>query len=267
MSPTRRWAATSRPVEIGSILLVLLGWQLISLRFPASQFPGLLELAGSVALVVTGGDRFDPLAHFGATVARVAVGFGLSFALATGWGVVMGLRQTIGEYLAGPLFVFLTIPSVVWAFVGVVWFGLTEFLVPVFVIVAIVFPYLTVTIWKGIESIDQRLLDMGRSVGASEPMLWRDLYLPHLRPYLFGAARVGIAVSWKVALVAEVFGTATGVGVVAKFHFEAFDTGMVIAWAIPIMALMYVVDWLVRRFERSTLRWRPDDARPMEVIG
>lgn len=256
-----------RPATVVSIVLLLVGWQLLSLWFPPTELPGLGDLAINLAVVVTGGDRFAPLPHYGATLARVGVGFVVALTLATLWGVGMGLRRGIGEFLAGPLFVLLTVPSVVWAFLGVVWFGLADFLVPVFVIVAIVFPYLTVTLWKGIRAIDGDLVDMGRAVGASPAMLWRHVYLPQLRPYLFGAARVGLAVSWKVALVAEVFGAASGVGVIVKYHFEAFDTGMVIAWALPVMVLIVGADRLVHRLERRLHRWQPDDSAPMEAIA
>ncbi len=250
--------ALPRPATVASVLVVLLGWQLFSLFFPAYRFPGLLTLAENVVAVLSGDTQFEPGTQFGATIGRVAVGFTLSLVLATVWGVVMGARSTLGEYLSGPLFVFLTVPSVVWAFVGVIWFGLTEFLVPVFVVVFVVFPYLTVLIWEGMDDLDESLVEMARAFGASEAAMWRHVYLPQLRPHLFGAARIGLALSWKLALVAEVFGSATGVGVAVKYHFETFENGMVIAWAIPMMVLIYGADRLLRRLELRLTRWQPD---------
>ena len=254
-------------IIIGSVILVALGWQLLALQFPPYEFPGLFELWHNVVLVLSGGDQFSPLSHYRATILRVAIGFSLAICIATAWGVAMGIRPTIGPYLAGPLFIALTVPSVVWAFLAIIWFGLTELLVPVFVIVAIVTPYLTVTMWKGIESIDHRTVAMARSFGATPLMRWRWIYLPHLSPYLIGAARVGLAVSWKVALVAEVFGSATGVGVVIKFHFESLDTGMVIAWALPIMILIYGVDRLFVYGGNRSKQWQASDDSPLKVIG
>lgn len=247
-----------RPATVVSVLSVLVGWQLLSLLFPAYRFPGLVALAGDLRLVVGGGTPFDPLVQFGATVARVLVGFAVSFFLATIWGIAMGSWTALRGYLAGPLFVLLTVPSVVWAFVGVIWFGLTEFLVPVFVVVLVVFPYLTVTIWEGMGDIDESLSEMARAFGASRRAVWRHVYLPQLRPYLFGVVRIGLAVSWKLCLVAEVFGSATGVGVAVKYHFESFENGMVIAWAIPVMVLIYGADRLLRRLERYASRWQPE---------
>jgi NitT/TauT family transport system permease protein len=251
-------AVFPRPATVVSVIAVLCGWQLFSLFFPAYRFPGLGTLLGNLALVVAGETPFDPLVQFGATIARVLVGFTVSFLLALLWGVAMGSRSALRGYLSGPLFVLLTVPSVVWAFVGVIWFGLTEFLVPVFVVVLVVFPYLTVTIWEGMGDIDESLLEMARAFGASRGAIWRHVYIPQLRPYLFGVARIGLAISWKLCLVAEVFGSATGVGVAVKYHFESFENGMVIAWAIPVMVLIYGADRLLRRLERYASRWQPE---------
>jgi NitT/TauT family transport system permease protein len=253
-----RTITAPRPATVVSVLTVLAGWQLFSTFFSPYRFPGLWTLAGNVTTVLSGGTRFDPFTQFGATVARVAVGFGLSMMFSTIWGVAMGARSTLGEYLSGPLFVLLTVPSVVWAFVGIIWFGLTEFLVPVFVVTLVVFPYLTVVVWEGMGDVDESLVEMAEAFGASTAATWRYVYLPQLRPHLFGAARIGLAVSWKLALVAEVFGSATGVGVAVKHHFETFENGMVLAWAVPMMALIYGADRLLRRVERRAARWKSE---------
>jgi NitT/TauT family transport system permease protein len=241
-----------------SVLAVLAGWQLLSLAFPGYRFPGLARLAGNVASVLGGGGEFDPVVEYGATLARVAVGFAVSFLLAAAWGFAMGVRPGAEDYLGAPLFTLLTVPSVVWAFLGVLWFGLTEHLVPLFVVVLVVFPYLAVTLWEGVEAVDPDLLEMARAFDASTAETVRHVYLPQLLPTLFGAARLGLALAWKLALVAEVFGAATGVGVVVKYHFENFETGMVIAWAVPVMVLMFGIERLLRRAERRLGRWRPE---------
>jgi NitT/TauT family transport system permease protein len=254
------------PLSVASVLAVLAGWQLLSLAFPSYRFPGLVRLAANVAGVLSGAGEFDPLRHYGATLVRVAVGFVVSFALATVWGFAMAVRPAAEDYLGLPLFTLLTVPSVVWAFLGVLWFGLTDHLVPVFVVVLVVFPYMAVNLWEGVGAVDRRLVEMARAFDASTAETWRHVYLPGLLPTLFATTRLGLALAWKLSLVAEVFGAATGVGVVVKYHFENFDTGVVIAWAVPVMALMFGAEWLLRRAERRATRWRPDSGGRGEVV-
>ena len=250
-----------------SIAVFALVWQTIAAAFAPRQFPGIIALMENVWVVISGGDRFAPVVTYGTTITRVVTGFMISMVLATFWGVIMGVQQSMTDYLAGPLFVLLTVPSVVWAFVGVLWLGLTEFAVPVLVIVLIVFPYLTTIIWEGTRDLNEDLLKMATTYDARRSHIWRDIYLPHIKPVLFGAMRVGLAVSWKLALVAEVFGTATGVGVAVNYHFEAFDTGMVIAWAIPVMGVMIIADRLLRWSERQAAQKRGYDTETTNLIA
>ena len=257
--------AAPRPLSVASVLAVLAAWQLLSLAFPPYRFPGLVRLAENVVVVLSGTGEFDPLVQYGVTLGRVAVGFLLSFALAAAWGFAMGVSPAAEDYLGVPLFTLLTVPSVVWAFLGVLWFGLTDHLVPVFVVVLVVFPYLAVNLWEGIEAVDGRLVEMARAFDATTVETWRHVYLPQLLPTLFATTRLGLAIAWKLSLIAEVFGAPTGVGVVVKYHFENFDTGLVIAWAVPVMLLMFGVEWLLRRAERRATRWRPAAAVGREV--
>ena len=244
------------PWTVLAVVLAALAWELLALDLPSYRFPGLLALAGNVGVVLRGAGEFDPVPTIGATLARVGVGFGLSFLLALAWGTAMGLRTAAEDYLGLPLYALLTVPSVVWAFLGVLWFGLTEYLVPVFVVVLVVAPYLAVTVWNGVEAVDDDLVEMAQAFDASPAERLRHVYLPQVLPALLAAVRLGLAVAWKLALVAEVFGAATGVGVAVKYHFENFDTGMVIAWAVPVMALMVVVERLLRWAEARATRWR-----------
>jgi ABC-type nitrate/sulfonate/bicarbonate transport system, permease component len=108
---------------------------------------------------------------------------------------------------------------------------------------------------------------MATVYNARRSQVWRHIYLPHIRPVLFGAMRIGLAVSWKLALVAEVFGTATGVGVAVNYHFEAFDTGMMIAWAVPIIGAMLLADRLLRWSEHRAAQKRGYDTEMKNLIA
>jgi NitT/TauT family transport system permease protein len=248
-------ALVPRPWTVVAVVLAAVGWELLALQFPSYRFPGLGTLAGNVLIVLRGTGEFDPVPTIAATLAGVGTGFVLSFLLALAWGTAMALRTAAEDYLSLPLFALLTVPSVVWAFLGVIWFGLTEHLVPVFVIVLVVAPYLAVVVWNGVEAVDDDLVEMARAFDASGTAQLRHVYLPQVLPALLAAVRLGLAVAWKLALVAEVFGAATGVGVAVKYYFESFETGMVIAWAVPVMALMVGVEYLLRHAEARATRW------------
>lgn len=245
------------PVLLSGAVVVVL-WEALATQFTPSTFPGLVALAENVLVVVTNQGQYDFVDNAVISLVRITVGASISIALALCYGLAMGIRSDVEDYLSVPLFALLTFPSVFWAFLAVIWFGLHELLVPVFVIVVIVFPYLTTTIWEGTKDIDQDLLEMAHAFDADTLSIFRHVYLPHLQPYLYTSTRLGFALSWKLALVAEIFGTTSGIGVVVKNHFEAFQTDMVIAWAVPMMLLMFGLEQLIRRYERRASKWRSE---------
>lgn len=257
---TRPWPSyLPSPGAIVGLVVLLVGWQLVSTQFADYQFPGLLHLADSFWLVVTNGTRYDAGFNIGISLVRIVSGFLIVMTLGTAAGVYMGLDQRTEDYLSPAVTILLTVPSVIWAFMAVLWFGLTEFLVPVFVIVVIIVPYVTIQMWQGTESVDQDLLEMAAAFGASQEQIWRDILVPHLTPFTFATARLAFTLSWKLSLIGEIFGSNSGVGVIVRNNFLSFQTDMIIAWALPIMFLMFGIERVIQRLERRAFAWRDDE--------
>lgn len=244
------------PGAIAGLVLLLAGWQLVSTQFADYQFPSLLHLADSFWLVVSNQTKYDAGYNIGISLVRIVTGFLIVMTVGTASGVYMGLNQSTEDYLSPVVTILLTVPSVIWAFMAVLWFGLTEFLVPIFVIVIIIVPYATIQIWQGTASVDQELLDMAAAFGASQEQIWRDILIPHLTPYTFATARLAFTLSWKLSLIGEIFGSNSGVGVIVRNNFLNFQTDMIIAWALPIMFLMFFLERLMQYLERRAFAWR-----------
>jgi len=250
-------------ILLSTVLLVGL-WELVASQHPSHRFPGLGLVLSNTVEVLSGDARYDPGYTYGVSLLRITLGFVISMVVATVVGIYMGLRTDVEDYLSVPLFVALTVPSVVWAFLTVMWFGITFLLVPVAVIVLIVVPYLTVNIWEGTKNLDNKLVEMAHSFNASNTEVWRHIYIPHLLPFLFSTSRMGFAIAWKISLVAEVFGSSSGIGVAANFFFETNQPSYVIAWALPIMLLMFALERGLHRVENRAFEWR-EDSQALEV--
>ena len=240
------------------VFLVLGTWQLVSLAFPENQFPSLGRLWVDVLVVLTGSGEFAPVPNFSITIQRIALGFAIAMVTGTTVGILMGTRQVLEDYLTTPVMVFLSFPALIWAFLGVLWFGLTSYIVPVLTIVMIVTPYVIVNVWEGTKDVDADLVEMATAFEASAAQTWRNVYLPHLRPYLFATTRITFSLAWKISLVAEIFGTSSGIGHIVNYYYLNFRADMIIAWAIPIMVLMFGIERLLKRLETRMLAWRPD---------
>lgn len=246
------------PPRAVGVVLFLGTWQLLSLYFPESQFPGLGRLAENLIVIFSGESRFDVIANYSMTIQRILIGFSVSLVVGTSVGIFMGTNKFLEDYLTTPVMTFLSFPALIWAFLGILWFGLTEYVVPVFTIVMVVTPYVVVNIWEGTKDLDQDLVQMAESFDASRSQVWRHIYLPHLNPYLLGTVRLALSLSWKILLVAELFGAQIGIGSVVNSYYLNFRADMIIAWALPIMVLMFGFERLLRRLEARLFAWRPE---------
>lgn len=241
-----------------SIIGVLVVWQVVASTVPSYVFPTPPELLSALVAVATPGGEFDPVTNYGYTLLRVVVASVVCLSVGITGGILMGVSEKAKEYLYVYLLMSFAFPSVIWAFLGVLWFGLTTVLVPVFAVFMIVAPYVAIIVEEGMADLDRDLVEMGESLGADSDQLWRDIYIPHLYPHIFASARLTFTLAWKITIVAELFGTRNGVGQAVRYFFQAQQNDMILAWAVPMMVLMYGIEKLLQSTEAAAFDWRED---------
>src|SRR5581483_166925 len=96
----------------------------------------------------------------GKTVLRIFEGFAISMLLGSALGLVMGLRRAAEVFFDSWIMVLLTVPAVCWAFLSVLWFGISD-VAPILTIVLIVFPFVVLNVWEGTKALQKDLLQMG----------------------------------------------------------------------------------------------------------
>lgn len=249
----REWV----PVAASGVVLVA-AWTLLAGTVPSYIFPTPRELVDALAVVATGQGEYSPGVNYGFTLARVFLGAALSVGVGVAGGILMGVSQRAKAYLYVYALMTFAFPSVIWAFLAVLWFGLTTFLVPLFAVFMIVAPYVMIIVDEGMGDLDEDLVEMGDSFDAESALLWRSVYVPHLYPHIFASVRLALTLSWKITIVAEIFGTDNGVGQVINFFFQSQRSDMILAWALPMMVFMYGVERLLRRVEDRAFAWRED---------
>ena len=233
---------------------LLLVWKAVSLFFLPTFLPSPLELVARIASLFSAASAYLILAK---TLERVFVGLLLAMLFGCALGLIMGLRRSVGSFFDGWVMVLLTFPSISWAFLAVLWFGLSD-IAPIFTIVLIVLPYAAMNIWEGAKALDKELTDMGTTFGARRSLLLRQVLIPQLMPYMFASLRIGFALAWKIALVSEAFGASRGVGKELMYWFQSTRVDMMLAWGASFMMLMLAIDVLILRpWEKWVFSWRP----------
>ncbi|HET7700692.1 MAG TPA: ABC transporter permease subunit [Candidatus Limnocylindria bacterium] len=149
-------------------------------------------------------------------------------------------------------------PTVGWAILAVMWFGVNDLSV-LAVIVAILLPFTMVNVWSGLLRLDEDLYEMAESFTRDRLRRLRLLVLPALLPEIVASARISYGVGWKVGIVAEIFGVTTGLGYLMSYARTVYDTALLYASILAILVLVFALDWLVfARLERILVRHRAD---------
>ncbi|MCZ6450039.1 MAG: ABC transporter permease [Deltaproteobacteria bacterium] len=236
-----------------TIVVCILLWKGVSLLFLPIFLPGPLVLLDRVILVY--GDAASYIVVW-QTLSRIFEGLIISMLIGTAIGLSMGLQRNVEAFLDSWIMVLLTFPAICWAFLSVLWFGLSD-IGPVLTIVLIVFPFVAMNVWEGTKAIEKDLINMARVYKAKRYLTLRKVLIPQLMPYLFSSMRIALSLSWKIALVGEAFAVGSGVGQKLIYYFEDTRVDMMLAWGISFMIVMVLIDLFVFRiWERKTFAWR-----------
>lgn len=246
----------SRPdLSLGLVSLIglLLLWTAVSLLFLPSFLPSPAELLTRIGSIFSNKSAYLIV---GKTLERILAGLVLAMLIGGAIGLTMGLRHAVASFFDSWIMVLLTFPAISWAFLSVLWFGISD-VAPIFTIVLIVFPYVTMNVWEGTKAMDKDLMDMAMVFRANRFLLLRKVLIPQLMPYIFSSLRISFALSWKIALVSEAFGAGLGVGKELTYWFQGVRADMMLAWGVSFMMLMVLIDLLVlQRWERRVFSWR-----------
>ncbi|MCU1431478.1 MAG: transporter permease [Actinotalea sp.] len=199
--------------------------------------------------------------HLGITLRRILISFLITMVTGTAIGLVMGMSKRFERLLVLPVSTGLAIPSLCWAILATMWFGVSE-LTALFAIWIVTLPFVVVSLWEGAKAVDRDLVGMAEAYKATTSEIVRRIYIPHLMPYLFGAFRYGFAMSWKIAVVVELFGVSSGVGYILQFWYQSYNMSQVIAWTLTFAIVIVTVEkGMIAPARRYIFRWQPTEAR------
>jgi NitT/TauT family transport system permease protein len=195
--------------------------------------------------------------HIGASVLRVAIGFGLAFVVGVPLGLWMGWVSG-AFYTLNPLFQMLRpISPIAWIPVAILWFGVGN-TSPIFLIfISSVFPMMVQTT-VGVRTIDRRYLRAAANFGVPRSVLFRQVVIPAVLPEIIIGMRIGLGVAWLVVVAAEMVALNSGLGYLIMDSRNAGNRyDLVIASMIIIGVIGLLLDLATRLLERMKIvRWR-----------
>ena len=148
------------------------------------------------------------------------------------------------------------IPKVALAPLIIVWFGI--YLVPKVVLAAslVLFIVYFNTV-AGISSVNPRINEVLRVMGASPLALLTKLTLPSAMPYIFTAMRITVPGALIGAIIGEFLSSNRGIGFLIAAASSRYDTARVFAGILSLLVFVLIINAVISRLERYLARWQP----------
>jgi NitT/TauT family transport system permease protein len=221
--------------------------------FDEFKLPAPSKVAGNLLKIARTGELW---VQSSATLQRVGISMVLIFIVGGTIGLAMGFSRWWEDALRDLINTLISIPGLVFVLICLIVFGLR----PTGAIVAIVLTnasFVAVQMWEGIRAIPRDLISMSQSYKVSRARTLRHVILPALAPFLFTALTYSFALTWKLAMLTELFGSSRGVGFKLRVEFAQFDIAGMLSWALTFYIFAILVERLIfQRLSRRFFRWR-----------
>jgi NitT/TauT family transport system permease protein len=193
--------------------------------------------------------------HSLVTLQEIFWGFGLSVVTAIPVGLLIALSPTAKRMLY-PLLVFIQlVPKIAIAPLFVVWLGFGLISKVMLTWLLTFFPLLLASI-AGFQILDQRLLYLTRSMGATTWQTFRYLRFPAALPVIFGGLKTSATIAATAAIVAEFVGSNKGLGYVLLQGTANLDTTLVFAVLFLLTVIGLALNTIVEVVEYFMTPWQ-----------
>jgi sulfonate transport system permease protein len=192
--------------------------------------------------------------HAAATLARVAVGFGLGVVSGTLLGALSGYSALARRLLDPSLQGLRAVPSIAWIPLFILWLGIFETSKVALIAAGVFFPvYLGVM--GAVMSVDRKIVEVGRAFRLSGPALVRRILMPAVLPAYVIALRSGLGLGWMFVIAAEFMGASEGLGYLLIDGQQLGKPAEIVAAILAFAVLGKLTDWMIVVAATPFLRW------------
>src|SRR3989442_4972419 len=205
-------------------------------------------------------DRFadgDLGANTLVTVTRLAAAFALAAVPAVPLGLLMGIagpvREVVEPYIA---FIF-RVPKITLLPFLLIILGVGE---PAFVVTGATSAFFQIVIstMAGVQTMDPRLLEVGRNYGAHGARLFGKVILPAALPAIFTGLRLGLGLALVTLVAVEFIAAKSGLGHLVYRHWQMLSTPEMYA-AFPVVgSLVLMCTRGLPALQARVLTWKDD---------
>jgi len=240
----RRAAWRAKLLPVIGIILFLVIWELVVRWLDIASY--LLPRPTEVFVMIV--KHFNSLLkNSWVTAYEMLMGYFMAIAIAVPLAILTTASRPFDNFITPIILFFQTVPKIALAPLFLVWFGVGV-LPKVLVAFLISFFPIVIDTAVGLRSISPEMIDLARSMGATNYQIFTQFRLPTSLPYMFSGLKVGATLAVVGAVVGEFVGADKGLGYMLLVTNSNLQTalmfGVIVALTVQGLLLFYIVQFL-----------------------
>ncbi len=236
-----------------SVVVMLIVWKILAIYFdsdfivpqPEDTFITVVKLLGQGSFILVAGT----------TILRGVIGFVVSGLLGVGIGVLAGLHPGFNAFINPMLVSIRSTPVIALILLALIWFS--PDVVPVFIAMLTMFPFICTNVVDGIRSVDQGLIEMARFYRTGRLRIIGEVYIPAIMPFIISGASSAMGIGWRAIIIGEVLSQPQyGIGTRMQSAQTFLNVDAVIAWTLIAVFISYGFEKMIRWGERKIVTWK-----------
>ena len=195
------------------------------------------------------------LIHIQATMTRVLVGFAIGATAGTLLGMLNGASTRALRLLDPSIQALQAIPSIAWVPLFILWLGIFETSKLALIALGVLFP-VYLGILSSIQSVDRKLIEVGRVFGLSRTGIALRITWPAVMPVWIASLRTGLGLGFMFVVAAELMGASEGLGYLLLDGQQMGRADSILVAMIIFALLGKASDSVLVALSRPMLRWQ-----------
>jgi sulfonate transport system permease protein len=193
--------------------------------------------------------------HVLATLGRVALGFAIGTAAGTLLGMLTGASGLAFRLLDPSVQALRSVPSIAWVPLFILWLGIFETSKLALIALGVFFP-VYLGLLSAIQSVDRKLIEVGRVFGLSRLEIALRVTWPAVMPVWIASLRTGLGLGFMFVVAAELMGASEGLGYLLLDGQQMGRADTILVAMIIFAILGKSADSLLVAASRPVLRWQ-----------
>ncbi|NMA68739.1 MAG: ABC transporter permease [Desulfitobacterium sp.] len=233
-----------------TIVLILLGWQILSMLLQTTAFPPPGKALKSFTTLLYS----DILTHLQISLYRVGVSLVVAAILGIPLGLFLGKNKRADELSAPFLYLTFPIPKVVFLPIFLILLGIGN-LSKIVMITLIVFYQILVTTRDAARNVQHEYVLSVQSLKASNWELYRHVYFPACLPNILTSLKLGLGTAMAVLFLVETYATREGIGYFIMNSWSSLAYDKMFAGIIAMSLMGFLLYLLLDTCEKIFCSW------------